>query len=276
MPSPTRTSPLHCHPRRAGESCFAAKPQVRALRWRMKATRRRSLKAAPTETLREHLVFRNSSIFGPKMAHLRENRRSARCFMGHKRIGAHMAADIRIRVSLTPEKRAILEGRAVAGGTTTANIAHGPIKMALSDERVEGKDEALESLLREQNAKVQEQSARLDKVLAVACANLAVQSWVGKHTLGVACDDRRAAHAANMFINMVPSDVCNMALHMGEHMVGTDGDPRRAMATVCDLPGVDVTLMGYSRDDEWRGAYAANGSLTPLAAGAGDDAGAEG
>ena len=125
-----------------------------------------------------------------------------------------MAGDIRIRVSLTPEERAILEGRAVAGGTTMANIAHGPIKKALSDERVEEKDEALESLLREQNA-------RLDKVLTVACASLAVQSWVGKHTLGAACDDRRAAHAANM----VPSDVCNMALHMGGIWWGPTATP---------------------------------------------------
>ena len=59
-------------------------------------------------------------------------------------------------------------------------------------------------------------------------------------------------------------------------MVGTDGDPRRAMVTVCGLPGVGVTLIGYASDDEWRGAYDANGSLIPLAAGAEDDASADG
>lgn len=151
-----------------------------------------------------------------------------------------MVADIRIRVPLTREEKLILEAEAEKANTTMGNVAHDLIKKALKQREID---------------------ERLDELLTVSYAILGLESWIGKHALGAIYEDEWAAYAANMFMQMVPGEVCDMALHMGKHMVKTGGDLRRAMATICAVPGVDVTLMNYTDDDEWRGIYDENGDL---------------
>lgn len=171
-----------------------------------------------------------------------------------------MASDNRIRIPLDPREHRLLETRAAKAQTTMASVAHDLIKKALAEEKVASGDKRIVALLEQQNEVLRRQNAKLQELLAVSYANLAMQAWIGKHALGAAFDDPCAADAADMFTQMTPSEVCNMALHMGQHMTRTGGDLRSAMATICDLPGVEVTLMGYVDDDDWRGAYDANGN----------------
>lgn len=175
-----------------------------------------------------------------------------------------MAEYKQLRVGrLDPKDDKRLENAAVKAGTTKADLARRFIKEGLDrEERVP----YLKQILDEQKASRAElQSLRSEnrRLTEILYAVLASEAWVGKQNLCAEYGCESAKRLSAMLVAMTPAQTCGMFLRMGEHMATTDGDLRRAQAVICDLPGVDVTRMGYQDDDEWRAGFDANGDPIP-------------
>lgn len=116
-----------------------------------------------------------------------------------------------------------------------------------------------------QNLRIELQRLREEnkRLAEIAYANLASSTWIGKQSLCAHYGSDAARSFSNMLVAMSPAEANAMFLRMGEHMATTGGDLRRAQAVICDLPGVDVTRMGYRDEGEWRAGYDAQGYPIP-------------
>lgn len=171
---------------------------------------------------------------------------------------------------IDPEDDKLLEEEAVRAGTTKADMARRYIKECLHREQT---TPYLQEILEQQkatNTELQNLRAELQRLrkenkrlAEIAYANLASSTWVGKQSLCAHYGSDAARKLANMFVAMSPAEVNAMFLRMGEHMATTHGDLRRAQAVICDLPGVDVRLMGYRDEEEWRAGFDADGNPIP-------------
>lgn len=181
-----------------------------------------------------------------------------------------MAESKRVRVPLPPEVDRDLAQVATQAKTTKAEVAKQLIISGLQGstitplleqilERQQEANTALQAIL----AELRQLGEKSERLAEIAYANLASSTWVGKQSLSAHYGSTAARCLSNMLVAMSPAEANAMFLRMGEHMATTGGDLRRAQAVICDLPGVDVTLMGYRDEREWRAGYDAQGNPIP-------------